>query len=68
MSTLKSEQFKIIQTLQLCPTAESAGFLKQTHITLVSSEGKPNSSTKLDLTNNTWTDVPYNTTKCTSGQ
>ena len=60
MSTLKVGTIQNHSNSATVATAETAGFLKQAALPSFLVRGTDN-STKLDLTNNTWTDVPYNT-------
>ena len=60
MSTLKVGTIQNHSNSATVATAESAGFLKQAALPAFQARGT-NSAAKLDLTNNTWTDVPYNT-------
>ena len=60
MSTLKVGTIQNHSNSATVATAESAGFLKQTALPAFQARGTDN-STKLDLTNNTYQDVPYNT-------
>ena len=65
MSTLKVGTIQNHSNSATVATAESAGFLKQASLPAFQARGT-DSTTKLDLTNNTWTDVPYNTLNAAS--
>ena len=65
MSTLKVGTIQNHSNSATVATAESAGFLKQAALPSFQVRGT-DSTTKLDLTNNTWTDVPYNTLNAAS--
>ena len=62
MSTLKVGTIQNHSNSATVATAETAGFLKQAALPAFQARGADSSaSTKIDLTNNTWADVPYNT-------
>ena len=60
MSTLKVGTIQNHSNSATVATAESAGFLKQAALPAFQVRGT-DANAKLDLTNNTFTDVPYNT-------